>query len=415
MNVFLRQALIVMVCAPIAYFILRRIFRKSIMFTFSWYVLIFLFFVSYMSWLGGKLAALNTLWITPLEFAVGAVVFLYINRLLRKPLNDSISQVKALSEGQIDIKVERSDSQNELGTLNNALYKLASTFKGLINDLSSNADRLADSSQQLSSSAQQLSQGANEQASSIEEISSTMEEISANIEQNTANSQQTNRVAQDAEISIRDVAERSQNAVHANKKIAEKITIINDIAFQTNILALNAAVEAARAGEHGKGFAVVAAEVRRLAERSKIAAEEIVSLTQNSLDLASGAGEVMMATLPKIANTTRLIQEITAASIEQNKGAAQISNALQQLNSITQQNASASEQVAGSSGELAGQAEKLMEVLSFFGTGSKTEHTKEKTNPTKVKEVSSLSYTRQKSVAMPLIRIDEHDAEFVKF
>jgi methyl-accepting chemotaxis protein len=223
-----------------------------------------------------------------------------------------------------------------------------------------------DASTQVSSASQQLSQGANEQASSVEEISSTMEEISANIEQNSENSSQTDKISRAAETGISEVNERSQKAVEANKQIAEKINIINEIAFQTNILALNAAVEAARAGEHGKGFAVVAAEVRKLAERSKVAAEEIVVLTQEGLKITEEAGTKLAEMLPEVEKTTRLVQEIAASSIEQNNGAGQVNNAIQQLNTVTQQNAASSEEMATSAEELASQAEQLKETVSFF-------------------------------------------------
>jgi methyl-accepting chemotaxis protein len=243
---------------------------------------------------------------------------------------------------------------------------LLTKLKEIIATIVIGSGNIASASQQISSGSQQLSQGASEQAASVEEVSSTMEEISANIQQNTENSQQTEKKSQMAHMGINEVAERAQKAMEANKNIADKITIINDIAFQTNILALNAAVEAARAGEHGKGFAVVAAEVRKLAERSKVAAEEIVDLTQNSLELAEGAGQKMMEILPEVEKTSQLVQEITAASIEQNNGASQVNNAVQQLNTVTQQNSAASEELATSSEEMAAQAEQLKAIVSFF-------------------------------------------------
>ena len=251
-----------------------------------------------------------------------------------------------------------------------SIFLMTEKLKEIISSVVQGTVNISSASLQVSSGSQQLSQGASEQAASVEEVSSTMEQISANIQQNTENSQQTEKKSQMAHKGINDVAERAQKAMEANKNIADKITIINDIAFQTNILALNAAVEAARAGEHGKGFAVVAAEVRKLAERSKVAAEEIVELTQNSLELAEGAGQKMMEILPEVEKTSQLVQEITAASIEQNNGASQVNNAVQQLNTVTQQNSAASEELATSAEEMAAQADQLKAIVSFFKVDS---------------------------------------------
>ncbi|MBN1118603.1 MAG: methyl-accepting chemotaxis protein [Bacteroidales bacterium] len=291
-----------------------------------------------------------------------------VTRSITLPLSRAVNILTAITDGDLthQIKTDDLNRKDEPGILFKGMHSMISKLNDVISITKSNSENIATASEQLSSTAQQLSQGASEQASSIEEVSSTMEEISANIQQNTENSQQTDKTATEANDGIKIVAERAQNAVLANKEIASKITIINDIAFQTNILALNAAVEAARAGEHGRGFAVVAAEVRKLAERSKLAADEIVNLAQTSLDLAQGAGDVMMQTIPKIENTSQLIKEITAASLEQNNGASQVNSALQQLNNVTQQNAASSEELATSAEELSSQAGTLLEVISFF-------------------------------------------------
>lgn len=273
---------------------------------------------------------------------------------------------KKLSKGNLDIDFDNDRNEGLYGHLKS----MVGSLRSIVENIKNGADHISNASQQLSSTSQQLSQGTNEQASSVEQVSSTMEEISANIQQNSQNAQETENMSVQANEGIKEVTQRANNTMEANKQIADKITIVNDIAFQTNILALNAAVEAARAGEHGKGFAVVASEVRKLAENSKTAAEEIVELAHKSLEYAKGAGTVMEQTRPKIESTTMLVQEITAASMEQNNGASQVNGAIQQLNNVTQQNAAVSEELATSAEEMNSQASALKETIAFFNLGN---------------------------------------------
>lgn len=366
MNQLILMGLILIGSLPLSAVLLKLIFKKSfltnVFIAITGYVSLSIF----LGFTGGNLGIRSMLWIIPSLYGSGLVMYLLIKNNVQKPLEDSISRLSKVSKGDLTILVKKSKKKDELGNLNNAVNNLVGSLQSIIADINESAANLLSASNQVSSTSQQISQGANEQASSVEEVSSTMEQIAANIEQNTSNAQQTEKISSEANDGIQVVAQRASNTVEANKNIADKISIVSDIAFQTNILALNAAVEAARAGEHGKGFAVVAAEVRKLAERSKVAAEEIVALANESLELAQGAGEVMMDTIPKIENTTRLVQEISAASNEQNNGASQVNGAMQQLNSVTQQNASASEELASSAEEMSTQAEQLKELIAFF-------------------------------------------------
>jgi methyl-accepting chemotaxis protein len=227
-------------------------------------------------------------------------------------------------------------------------------------------DSIAAASEQIRKNSRQLSEGATRQASSTEEVSSSIEEMTGNIHQNTENAQQTERISKKAADSMMEMSKIGKESLDSIKTIAEKITIVNDIAFQTNLLALNAAVEAARAGEHGRGFAVVAAEVRKLAERSKEAADEIENLSKNSLKITENSRHLLETLVPEIQKTSQLVQDIASASFEQNTGAGLINSAILQLNVVTQQNAVSSGEMANSAEELSSQADNLKSSVSFF-------------------------------------------------
>jgi len=248
-----------------------------------------------------------------------------------KPLILGVKFAQSIGSGDLEAEVNI-NQEDEIGDLAKALSKMADNLKDIVVTIKRNANELVASGHQLKSSSMQLSKGSAEQAASAEEVSTSIEEMVANIDQNTENAVKTEKITIETAKDVNIANELSSEAAKAMKLVSEKITVISDIAFQTNILALNAAVEAARAGEHGRGFSVVAAEVRKLAERSKSAADEIVSLVNTGLKVSNEAGEKTRMLVPDIERTTQLIKEISAASLEQKTGAEQINLAMQQLN-----------------------------------------------------------------------------------
>jgi methyl-accepting chemotaxis protein len=307
-----------------------------------------------------------------LSLLVAMVFVLVVARSLSRPIVSAIAVAAEISSGDlrsaIDAKLlARSD---EIGTLATALQQMREKLSRIIEEVVSASNQVAAGSQQLSSTSQQMSQGATEQASSVEEISSSMEEMTSNIKQNADNALQTEKIAQKSATSVEEGGKAVQATVTAMKEIASKIGIIEEIARSTNMLALNASIEAARAGEYGKGFAVVASEVGKLAERSQKEAGEISKLSIDSVTIAEQAGTTISAMIPDIKRTAELVQEISAASNEQNAGAEQINSAILQLDKVVQQNASASEESASMSEELASQSEQMQSMMSYFKTKS---------------------------------------------
>ncbi|MCA1451751.1 HAMP domain-containing protein [Bradyrhizobium sp. BRP22] len=313
----------------------------------------------------GRRASMILISLVLVSLVIGVAAALWISISISRSLGRAVGLAGAVAGGDLSQTINVS-SNDEIGDLVKSLNAMVEKLRQIVSEALTAAQNVSAGSQELSASAEQLSQGATEQASAGEEASSSMEEMAANVKQNAENANQTEKIAaqsaKDAEASGAAV----RRAVEAMQTIAEKITIVQEIARQTDLLALNAAVEAARAGEHGKGFAVVASEVRKLAERSQAAAAEIGMLSAETAKVAQEAGGMLTKLVPDIKKTADLVQEITAACREQDVGSAQINQAIQQLDKVGQQNASASEQVSSTSEELASQAEQLQSTIAFF-------------------------------------------------
>ncbi|HEX8046598.1 methyl-accepting chemotaxis protein [Rhizobium sp.] len=297
--------------------------------------------------------------------AIAAITAYWIASTISKGLARANTVIREVAEGDLTKTVQIA-SQDEIGEMLGNVNVMIERLRGVVADALGASDNVSSGSQQLSASSEQVSQGATEQAASAEEASASMEQMAANIKQNADNAAQTEKIARQSARDAEASGEAVTRAVGAMRTIAEKIGIVQEIARQTDLLALNAAVEAARAGEHGKGFAVVASEVRKLAERSQSAAAEISAMSSDTVKAAQDAGDMLGRLVPDIRKTAELVSEISAACREQDIGAAQINEAIQQLDKVTQQNAGASEEMSATSEELAAQAEELQASIAFF-------------------------------------------------
>lgn len=305
----------------------------------------------------------------------------------------------AIAGGDLKVEAKPLSDRDVLGL---SLKRMVEKLRVVVADALGAAENVSSGSQELSASAEELSSGAAEQASSAEEASSSMEEMAANIKQNADNAAQTEKIARQSSADAQASGEAVNRAVQAMQTIAEKITFVQEIARQTDLLALNAAVEAARAGEHGKGFAVVASEVRKLAERSQAAAAEIGTLSGQTVTVAREAGEMLAKLVPDIKKTAELVEEISAACREQDIGADQVNQAIQQLDKVIQQNAGASEQMSATSEELAAQAEQLQSSIAFFridGHHAGVTKAVEPPRPARLPTVSSPTLAPRQAVA----------------
>ena len=343
----------------------------------------------------------------------------YISYFLKKCLGAepaSLSEIaKNIADGNLLQELSVASGDNK--SLTASMHLMQQKLTEVVRQIQGNANEISSAASQVNDTASSLSSGASEQAASVEETSASVEQMGASISQNSENAQSTDSIAGQSATAASEGGDAVSGTVEAMMQIAEKISIIEDIAYQTNMLALNAAIEAARAGDHGKGFAVVAAEVRKLAERSQVAASEISGLSGDSVKVAETAGNLLEKMVPDIARTAELVQEISAACEEQSAGVGQISTAMQQLDKVTQQNAAGSEQLAATAEEMQAQSENLQTVVGFFRlpesnshtavTNVKTSKSKAQPQPSSQSPVLAQTITTQPILNQPDSAIDE--------
>jgi methyl-accepting chemotaxis protein len=295
----------------------------------------------------------------------GVIIF-FFTKYFSKKINLTLTRLTEMQAGKLHKNHLKIDSEDEIGMLNVAINKLNDKLREIVSIIIAGASKVNASSNQINTISLKVAYGSNQQATSAEEVSSAVEEMAAMIQNNSASAHETSEISENAAIGIQELIIKEQESLKYILEIADKISIVNDIAFQTNILALNAAVEAARAGEYGRGFAVVASEVRRLAENSRIAGDEITKLSKKSVSITTSTHDFMMLLAPQIKKTSQLVNDISISSSEQNNGARQINSAIQELNLVIQEYATAAEEMSNNSKILELEANELEQSVKYF-------------------------------------------------
>lgn len=358
---------LIFVSFPVGVLMIYIFFRKTLMFTLTMYLVPPVLISVYVGYIVGKHGFWHIAWVTVFETIIWSLTFYLLQRRVSLPLKSFVNLFKKISKGNLTVNANHiKDQKNELGEVALAFNQMIEEVRSTMKNINQTAEMLNSVSNELSVGSQQMSSISSEQAASFEEMSASVEQILEHVTVNSQNASTAEKVVEKSANEIKQNNKGVQDTIESLNTIADKISVINDIASQTNILSLNAAIEAARAGSYGKGFSVVAGEVGKLAERSKQSANEIEDISKESSAIANKTGESSKKIIPNVINAVELMQKIVVSSKEQESGVAQINSSLSELNSSVQKLAGTSEETASSAEELASQAEQLAERVSYF-------------------------------------------------
>jgi len=360
--------LIVFILTPLTVGVFYLIFKNTVTYIVGITLTFPVLLIALVTYIVGLKGLSHLIWGAPVAVSVLIYAYYIIHKKIGIPLKEISEHIKTVSNGNLAININEQYFlyKNEIGVISESLLNMSNHLKRIVGDVKTASSMLAVVSGEMNMGAQQMSNISSEQAASFEEVSAAVEQILEKTRNNNANADNAEHVVA---LSVEKISANNisvQKAVSSLSDISDKINVINDIAFQTNILSLNAAIEAARAGNAGKGFSVVANEVGKLAERSKVSAMEIDKISKESSKIAEETSVISESIVPEIKNTAILIKEIVISGKEQEYGAEQINVTLGELNNSVQKLASSSEETAASAEELSGQAEQLKDLISFF-------------------------------------------------
>lgn len=365
MNPFIVTIVKAIVSIPIAYVVLKVLFKKSILFNIGLTVIISSILCASSTKLE-MLTYINSITNFFIQVIIIATSLVIISQKIKKPLSQTIFQLNKISEKELAFDVKENVGKYEIKHLNTIIYKLKENYLNIFQNMQNNSEKLSEASKEMALVAVELSKSSNEQASAVEEVSSTMEEMANNTNQNSKKAKKTGESTEESLKAIKDNNEIIDKTVVAISNIDNKIKLISDIAAKTNILSINASIEAARAGESGKGFSVVAQEVRKLADMVKVTSDEINKLSKEGKNMSEKLKSEQIKTLEKISNSTKHVKAIISASLEQQNGIEMINQSMQQFNEITNLNSSSADKMSTSAQGLLNQADSMKILINQF-------------------------------------------------